>query len=81
MKLKGKYIDDIFISNSGTGDGATVTYTLSNTPHSQTSIDVFLNGIRQKLTTDYSVNLGAPSITFTTAPANAQEIVITYPKV
>lgn len=80
-KLTGKYLDDIFVQDSGSGNGATTTFSLSQTPQSQTSINVFVNGLKQRLTNDYTVNLGAGEITFVTAPANAQEINITYVRV
>lgn len=79
--LTGKYIDNVFESDSGSGNGATVAFVLSNTPHSQTNVKVFVNGIRQQLTTDYSVTLATKTITFVTAPANGQSIDIDYIKV
>ena len=80
-KLIAKYIDDIFVQDSGSGNGATVTFTLSETPHSITNVQVFLNGLKQTLTDDYSVSLAGPSVTFVTAPATGQEININYIKV
>lgn len=79
--LVGKFIDDIFVQDSGAGNGATVTFTLSQTPHSISNVQVYLNGLKQELTTDYSVSLAGPSVTFTTAPAIGQEININYIKV
>jgi len=77
MKLTGKYIDDIFVIDSGAGDGSTALFNLTEAPHSANQIDVYLNGI---LTTEYSVNVVAQTITFTGAPALAQDIDIKYIK-
>lgn len=80
-KLKAKFIDDFNVTDVGTGNGSTVTFTLSQVPRSAVFFSVFINGLRRKLTTDFTVNLAGPSITFTTAPATAQEIEIEYWKV
>lgn len=77
MKFSGKWIADIFTSDTFSGDGVTVTFNLVDTPHSEEAIEVYLNGLAE---TDYTVNLGTPSITFTTAPADAQSIEVSYVK-
>ena len=77
-RLTGKNIGTIFQHDSGVGDGSTVAYVLSNTPHSADNVMVFLNGLLQKQTTDYSVS--GSTVTFVTAPATAQDILLRYIK-
>lgn len=81
-KLKGDWIGDVYVQDSGTGNGSTTTFALSSTPHSASSVIVSLNGLRQKQggSDDYTVNTGAATITFNTAPATAQEILVSYMK-
>jgi hypothetical protein len=51
---------------SGTVNGSNVTFTLANTPNPSSSLGIYFNGLRQRLTTDYT--LSSATITFTTAP-------------
>ena len=76
-KLIGKYIDPaIFRKNSASGDGSTTAFVLASTPIGSGSLWVFVNGLEQQLTTDYS--LAGATVTFITAPANAQSIDFSY---
>jgi hypothetical protein len=75
MKLVGKWLSDVFQKDSFSGNGVTVTFTLTQTPHSEEAIEVYLDGL---LESDYTVNLGTPSVTLTTAPANGQDIEVNY---
>lgn len=75
-KLVGKYIDDIYVRDSGTGDGSTTAFALSTTPHTVKNVQVFLNGLLQRRVADYDIS--GTTLTFTSAPANAQEIDIYY---
>lgn len=50
------------------GNGATTAFTLSSTPGSLGSIEVFISGVRQKPTVDYLWSSGT-TLTFTSAPA------------
>lgn len=75
-KLVGKYIDDIYVRDSGSGDGSTVAFALSSTPHSVKNVQVFVNGLIQRRVTDYDIS--GTTLTFVTAPANAQLIDIYY---
>ena len=57
-----------------TGDGSDTTFTLSTTPALPTkTMLVFVNGVFQKYTTNYSVS--GTTLTFTSAPANSAVIV------
>ena len=56
-----------------TGDGSTTQVNISYTP---SYLAVYLSGIRQKLTDDYTVS-GA-QITFVSAPKSGQKITVDY---
>lgn len=62
---------------SGTVNGSNVTFTLANTPTVGT-VRVHLNGLRQTLTTDYSIS--TDTITFVTAPLTGDVLVADYHK-
>jgi hypothetical protein len=61
-----------FTTDIHTGDGSTTAFTLSETPANASSIMVFVDGILQKATTNYS--LSGTTLTFTTAPDASAEI-------
>jgi len=61
-------------TTTATGDGSTVAFTLTNINNNVDSIMVFLNGVLQRPTTDYTVS--GTTLTFGTAPANADAITI-----
>lgn len=58
-----------------TGDGSTVAFTLSAAP-SNSIANVTINGLVQTKTTDYSIS--TTTLTFVTAPANADKIQVFY---
>lgn len=60
---------------TGTVNGTNGAFTTSNTPTSGT-VRVYLNGLRQTPTTDYSVSTN--TITFTTAPLTGDVIIVDY---
>lgn len=55
------------------GDGSTVAYTVSSGADVE-NVLVFVNGVYQRPTTDYTVS--STTLTFGTAPANADAITI-----
>ncbi len=57
------------------GDGVTVAFVLAHAP-SPATVAVYQNGVRQTLTTAYA--LSGSTVTFTSAPALADEILIDY---
>lgn len=59
-----------------TGDGSTVAYTLTSPPYSNSNILVFVDGISQKYTTNYT--LSGSTVTFTSAPDNSSAIEILH---
>src|SRR5210317_330684 len=61
-------------TTSATGDGSTQAFTLSNINNDVDSVMVFLNGVLQRPTTDYTVS--GTTLTFNTAPVAAEAITI-----
>lgn len=59
-----------------TGDGTTVAFTLTGTPTTLTSVTV--NSAAQTVTTDYTYDATTHKVTFTTAPADEAVIKVTY---
>ena len=52
------------------GNGSTTTYSIGDYPGTLGSVTVSVDGVVQKLTTNYSINVANKTITFTSAPAN-----------
>jgi len=61
-------------TTTATGDGSTVAYTLTNINNDVDSVMVFLNGVLQRPTTDYTVS--GTTLTFGTAPVASDAITI-----
>jgi len=61
-----------FTTDAFTGDASTVAFTLSETPAVASSVMVFVDGILQKVSTNYAIS-GA-TLTFTSAPDASSEI-------
>jgi len=60
----------------GSVNGANLIFTLSQTPLENDAVDVFLDGLKQIITTDYTVS--GLTITFITAPATGQLLRVDY---
>ena len=56
------------------GNGSTTVFTLGDFPGTLGSVTVSIDGVIKKLTTDYTVNVGAKTVTFSSAPANLSVI-------
>ena len=67
-----------FTTDNFTGDGSDTTFTLSEVPANSTTIMVFVDGILQKSSTNYSVNTSTGVLTFTSAPDNSAEIEVKH---
>ena len=79
MRLKGKNLAAIFDQGAlGIGDGATTDFSLPSAPHSSAAVIILLNGIPQVQGTEVSVS--GTTVTFTTAPAIAQQVFAWYVK-
>ena len=67
-----------FTMDTFTGNGSATTVTLSEIPANSTQIMVFIDGILQKSSTNYSLNTTTGVITFTSAPPNSAEIEVKH---
>ena len=65
-----------FTTDTFTGDGSDTTFTLSDTPANADSIMVFVDGILQKVSTNYA--LANNVVTFTSAPDASADIEIKH---
>ena len=65
-----------FTTDTFTGNGSTTAYTLSETPPNSNSLLVFVDGILQKVTTNFTVS--GTTLTFTGAPDTGAEIEIKH---
>ena len=65
-----------FTTDTFTGNNSTTAYTLSETPPNANSLLVFVDGILQKVTTNFT--LSGNTLTFTGAPATGAEIEIKH---
>ena len=62
--------------DSFSGNGSTTAFTLTNTPGAVAEVAVYIDGILQIVTTDYSIS--GTTLTFTSAPATGQDIKAIY---
>lgn len=76
--LSNLYSDLSTASDSGTGNGSTTDFVLSQKPVNTLDPVITLNGIKQRYTTDYSITLSTKTLSFVTAPAIGQVINATY---
>ena len=65
-----------FTTDVSDSDGSTTAFTLSETPAVANSVMVFIDGILQKNTTNYSVS--GNTLTFTSAPDASAEIEVKH---
>lgn len=61
---------------SGAINGSNTVFTLAQSPLENEAVDVYLDGIKQIVTTDYSVS--GSTITFVVAPASGQSLRVDY---
>ena len=73
LPISQEYVRDSFTSNS-----STTAFTLSFAPPNTVEPRIFLNGILQTYTTDYTIS--STTLTFVTAPTTGQEIKAIYSK-
>lgn len=67
-----------FTTDTFTGNGSSTAFTLTEVPANSTQIMVFVDGILQKSSTNYSVNTTTGVLTFTSAPDNSAEIEVKH---
>ncbi len=63
-----------FVVDNFSGNGSTQNFTLSRVPASTSSIAVFINGLYQRPTANYTLDI--ETISFTTAPASGTNNVL-----
>lgn len=78
MRSQGKWLGSIWVHSTATGNGSATAYSLPSAPAEADAVDVYLNGIHQRKTTDYSIS--SSTVTFVTAPATAENIYFRYIK-
>lgn len=61
---------------TGTVNSSNVTFTLSTLPREPDAVQVYINGIRQRNITDYTISNS--TITFATAPVTDQNVYVEY---
>jgi hypothetical protein len=59
---------------TATGNGTTTAHTLTWTPGTVNTVIVFLSGVQQRPTTDYTIS--GTTLTFTSAPPNGVNITV-----
>jgi len=74
--LAGELVYANWIYEPFTGDGATTTFVLSQSPGGIANTLVSVNGLVQTPTTDYT--LDGNTLTFTSAPANSAKVLVRY---
>lgn len=79
-KVSGIYLKDVFWQEVPTGavNGSNTDFELSSAPAYPRSVNVYLNGLLQRFTVDFTVS--STTITFTTAPSNGQQVYATFVK-
>lgn len=77
-RIDGKFLQADYVQEvpSGTVNGSNVTFTLANTPVSGSFVALTLNGLMQRVTTDYTIS--GVTITFVTAPATDSDVYAEY---
>lgn len=79
-RVRDRFVNEGWVQEtpSGTINGSNKSFTLAFTPDDANGVSVFLNGLRQKVTTHYTIS--GTTITFVTAPATAQDLYVEYQK-
>lgn len=77
-KVGGKFIGDITHKEvpSGSINSSNTSYSLTYAPVSNDSLDLYLDGLLLRLTTDYTIS--STTITMGTAPATGQTLYASY---
>lgn len=76
IAMEGKFIDDE--TPSGAINGSNTAFTVAFAPNPVSSLKVFVNGARMRITEDYTFS--GKTITFTTAPPTNSIILVDYRK-
>ena len=63
---------------TGTVNGSNTSFVLANTPNVSATVQVFINGVLQEVTTDYTIS--SATISMVSAPVAGQKIYVVYSK-
>lgn len=74
--ISGMLTENAFVATAGQ-----TIFTLTATPTSAASVQVFVRGLRYKNQTGYSVNLSGPTITLASGCDAGDEVIVVYPPV
>lgn len=77
VKTKAIDIDNMKIKDAASGNGSSTDFVLTEDLKAG-SLQVFTNGLR---TEAYTLNVGTKTVSFTTAPANLEDLIFEYWKV
>lgn len=77
-KVGGKFLGDITHKEvpSGSINSSNTTFTLTYAPTSADSLNLYMDGLLLRLTTDYTIS--STTITMGTAPATGQTLYASY---
>lgn len=77
-RIDGRFLKKFFVDEtpSGTVNGSNVTFTLSQAPLENDSVEVYVDGLKKTYTTDYSIS--STTITMVTAPVVGQTLRANY---
>ena len=78
MRIDAEHLKKFWVQEtpSGTVNGSNTAFTISQTPVEGEAVMVFLNGLLQKRTTDWT--LSGTTITFTVAPATSSTLDVFF---
>lgn len=73
-------IQDVAVTGEevGTGDGTETEFWFANSNIIPGTQDIYLDGVKKTLTTDYTIDNVTGKVTFVTAPADGAEITADY---
>jgi len=77
-RIEARFLKEFWVDEtpSGSINGSNVTFTLAQIPLENECVNVFLDGLKQTYTTDYTIS--GVTITFVVAPATAQILRVNY---
>lgn len=78
MTIDGKFITKGWVQEvpSGTVNGSNTTFTISFAPRELDALEVYVDGLRQRKTTDFTFS--GTTITFVSAPVTDQYVYVEY---
>lgn len=79
-RLGSRFVNEGWVQEtpSGSVNGSNAAFTLAFTPDDSAGVRVYVNGLIQKPTTHYTIS--STTITFVTAPAVGQDLLVEYTK-